>query len=195
MTNILSNPFKTDSKEIIDVLEEYNVKFFRSIKSHNTGTDRVAEFAEELKTDIIVNIQGDEPFVPKKLIERMLFDYSNNLCDVITVSTEINSNEEINNPNCVMVETDKNQFATKFLRTGNVHNPRRHVGIYGYSFNTLKELVKLKPTKNEIKFKLEQLRFLENGYSIYVSEFNEEIPPGIDTAEDVILADKYIKNK
>ncbi|MAU69133.1 MAG: 3-deoxy-manno-octulosonate cytidylyltransferase [Gammaproteobacteria bacterium] len=197
--DITENAFvATDSDLIKNSIIDISSNIIMTSADHISGTDRICEAANILNIDndaFILNLQGDEPFVPKKLIERMLFDYSNNLCDVITVSTEINSNEEINNPNCVMVETDKNQFATKFLRTGNVHNPRRHVGIYGYSFNTLKELVKLKPTKNEIKFKLEQLRFLENGYSIYVSEFNEEIPPGIDTAEDVILADKYIKNK
>lgn len=196
---ITDNAFvATDSDLIKNNIIDISSNIIMTSGDHISGTDRICEAAKILNIDndaFILNLQGDEPFIPKKLIERILFDYSNNDCDVITVSTEINSNEEINNPNCVMVETDKNQFATKFSRTGNVHNPRRHVGIYGYSFKILKKLVNLKPTKNEIKFRLEQLRFLENGYSIYVSEFNEEIPPGIDTEEDVILANKYIKSK
>jgi len=188
----------TDSDLIKNNIINMTSNIIMTSTDHISGTDRICEAAKILNVDedaFILNLQGDEPFIPKKLIEKIIHDYSNNTCDVITVSTKTKSNEEINNPNCVMVETDKNQYATKFTRTDNVSNPRRHIGIYGYSFNILQKLVSLKPTKNEIKFKLEQLRFLENGYSIYVSEFNEEIPPGIDTQEDVIMANKYIKDK
>ena len=188
----------TDSDLIKNNIIDMTSNIIMTSTDHISGTDRICEAAKILNVDedaFILNLQGDEPFIPKKLIEKIIHDYSNNTCDVITVSTKIKSNEEINNPNCVMVETDKNQYATKFTRSDNVPNPRRHIGIYGYSFNILQKLVSLKPTKNEINFKLEQLRFLENGYSIYVSEFNEEIPPGIDTEEDVIMANKYIKDK
>ena len=188
----------TDSDLIKNNIIDMTSNIIMTSTDHISGTDRICEAAKILNVDedaFILNLQGDEPFIPKKLIEKIIHDYSNNTCDVITVSTKIKSNEEVNNPNCVMVETDKNQYATKFTRSDNVPNPRRHIGIYGYSFNILQKLVSLKPTKNEIDFKLEQLRFLENGYSIYVSEFNEEIPPGIDTEEDVIMANKYIKDK
>ena len=188
----------TDSDLIKNNIIDMTSNIIMTSTDHISGTDRICEAAKILNIDedaFIINLQGDEPFIPKKLIEKIIHDYSNNTCDVITVSTKIKSNEEINNPNCVMVETDKNQYATKFTRSDNVPNPRRHIGIYGYSFDILQKLVSLKPTKNEINFKLEQLRFLENGYSIYVSEFNEEIPPGIDTEEDVIMANKYIKDK
>ena len=188
----------TDSDLIKNNIIDMTSNIIMTSTDHISGTDRICEAAKILNVDedaFILNLQGDEPFIPKKLIEKIIHDYSNNTCDVITVSTKIKSNEEVNNPNCVMVETDKNQYATKFTRSDNVPNPRRHIGIYGYSFNILQKLVSLKPTKNEINFKLEQLRFLENGYSIYVSEFNEEIPPGIDTEEDVIMANKYIKDK
>ena len=188
----------TDSDLIKNNIIDMTSNIIMTSTDHISGTDRICEAAKILNIDedaFIINLQGDEPFIPKKLIEKIIHDYSNNTCDVITVSTKIKSNEEINNPNCVMVETDKNQYATKFTRSDNVPNPRRHIGIYGYSFNILQKLVSLKPTKNEINFKLEQLRFLENGYSIYVSEFNEEIPPGIDTEEDVIMDNKYIKDK
>ena len=80
-----------------------------------------------------------------------------------------------------------------FVRTGEIKDPKRHIGIYGYKLSTLNKLVKLKPTPNELQLKLEQLRFLENNYSIYVTNFNEEIPHGIDTYEDVIFAKEYLK--
>jgi 3-deoxy-manno-octulosonate cytidylyltransferase (CMP-KDO synthetase) len=93
-----------------------------------------------------------------------------------------------------MVEIDNNNFATQFSRTGSLNNPKRHIGIYGYLFNTLNQLVNLKPTVNELEFKLEQLRFLENSYSIYVSSYFNNIPDGIDTAEDVTNANSYLQN-
>ena len=102
---------------------------------------------------------------------------------------------ELTNQNCVLVETDMNGYATNFVRTGNIEDPKRHIGIYGYSFKTLNELVKLKPTKSELSLKLEQLRFLENNYSIYVSEYDEQIPNGIDTQEDVENALNFLKNE
>ena len=185
----------TDSELIKSNIISISSNVIMTSSDHISGTDRIYEAAKELNINddaLILNLQGDEPFIPKKLIKKIIQDYFSNNCDVITVSTQLNSMNELNNPNCVMVETDKNKFATKFIRTGSINNPRRHIGIYGYSFNTLKKLVNLKPTRSEIKLKLEQLRFLENNYSIYVSEFNEEIPPGIDTPEDVISANKYL---
>ena len=84
-------------------------------------------------------------------------------------------------------------YAINFVRTGNIKNPRRHLGIYGYSFKTLSALIKLKPTNNELSLNLEQLRFLENNYSIFVSHFDKEIPNGIDTQDDVDNALMYLK--
>ena len=77
----------------------------------------------------------------------------------------------------------------------NFTNPMRHIGIYGYSYKILNNLVNLEPTKSELEFKLEQLRFLENNYSIYVSYYDGNIPSGIDTEQDVIAANKYLQNK
>ena len=100
---------------------------------------------------------------------------------------------ELTNPNCVLVETDIKNYAVSFVRSGNIKNPRRHLGIYGYSFKTLSALIKLKPTNNELSLNLEQLRFLENNYSIFVSNFDKEIPNGIDTQDDIDNALMYLK--
>ena len=116
-----------------------------------------------------------------------------NKCDVITCSNKITEQKDISDPNCVLVETDSRNFAIKFTRDGPIKNPNRHIGIYGYSLKTLKQLVSLKPTKNELLLKLEQLRFLENDYSIYVSKYNGEVPRGIDTKEDLAFANQYLK--
>jgi len=69
----------------------------------------------------------------------------------------------------------------------------RHIGIYGYKYKTLSKIINLEPTPNELEHKLEQLRFLDNNLSIYMTQFKGEVPPGIDTKEDVIRAEKYLQ--
>jgi len=186
----------TDSEKIKENIEQISNNVVITSDHHISGTDRIHEAANELnlhENTFILNLQGDEPFIPKQLIFNVINDFFSNECDVITVSNKIRSREEIDNPNCVLVETDDNSFATKFVRTGEIKDPKRHIGIYGYKLSTLNKLVKLKPTSNELQLKLEQLRFLENNYSIYVTNFDEEIPHGIDTNEDVISAKEYLK--
>ena len=188
----------TDSNLIKENVFEISKNVIMTSSEHISGTDRICEAAAKLDLDedtLILNLQGDEPFIPSDLVTKVINEYNKNQCDVITVSTLIKSDNEITNQNCVLVETDMNGYATNFVRTGNIEDPKRHIGIYGYSFKTLNELVKLKPTKSELSLKLEQLRFLENNYSIYVSEYDEQIPNGIDTQEDVENALNFLKNE
>ena len=188
----------TDSNLIKENVFEISKNVIMTSSEHISGTDRICEAAAKLDLDedtLILNLQGDEPFIPSDLVTKVINEYNKNQCDVITVSTLIKSDNEITNQNCVLVETDMNGYATNFVRTGNIEDPKRHIGIYGYSFKTLNELVKLKPTKSELSLKLEQLRFLENNYSIYVTEYDEQIPNGIDTQEDVENALNFLKNE
>ena len=188
----------TDSNLIKQNVFKISKNVIMTSSEHISGTDRICEAAAKLDLDedtLILNLQGDEPFIPSDLVTKVINEYNKNQCDVITVSTLIKSDNELTNQNCVLVETDMNGYATNFVRTGNIKDPKRHIGIYGYSFKTLNELVKLKPTKSELSLKLEQLRFLENNYSIYVSEYDEQIPNGIDTQEDVENALNFLKNE
>ena len=194
--NISKNSFvATDSNLISKNISNISNNILMTSKNHISGTDRIYEAATQLnlsKETLIINLQGDEPFLPKELIDNMINDYNKNTCDVITASNKINKQDELANPNCVLVETDNKNYATKFVRVGDVHDPERHIGIYGYSLKVLEEFVNLKPTKSELSLKLEQLRFLENNYSIYVTKYNEEIPNGIDTQDDIEKAVKYL---
>ncbi|MAR95384.1 MAG: 3-deoxy-manno-octulosonate cytidylyltransferase [Gammaproteobacteria bacterium] len=188
----------TDSELIKENLKSISSKIIMTSPDHLSGTDRIFEAAKKINIQddsFILNLQGDEPFIPKKLINQVIEDYSKNKCDVITVSTNIRSEEDILNPNCVLVDVDKSNYAINFGRTGDFTNTRRHIGIYGYSFKILKKITELEPTKNELAYKLEQLRFLENKYSIYVSHYNENIPHGIDTKEDISNAIKFLNKK
>tara|TARA_B100001250_G_scaffold366291_1_gene347601 strand:- start:2824 stop:3543 length:720 start_codon:yes stop_codon:yes gene_type:complete len=190
----------TDSELIKDNLLNISSNVIMT-SEHISGTDRIYEAASKLNLPndtFILNLQGDEPFIPKELIDQVINDFNENDCDVITVSTTIKSKDDIFNPNCVLVETDKDMYAENFVRVPDSDltiNPLRHIGIYGYSFKTLNSLVNLEPTKSELEFKLEQLRFLENNYTIYVSHYDENMPNGIDTEQDVLNANKYLQSK
>ena len=194
--NISPNTFvATDSELIANNLEMITSNVIMTSNEHISGTDRVHEAASKLNLNeqtLILNLQGDEPFIPNDLISQMKNNFYSLSCDIVTASNPLKSIEDIHNPSCVMVEVDESNYAKQFLRTGSLNNPMRHIGIYGYSLKTLNQLVSLKPTENEIKLKLEQLRFLENGFSIYVSNYIDDIPDGIDTADDVIKAKSYL---
>ena len=190
----------TDSELIKDNILKISSNVIMT-SEHISGTDRIHEAASKLSLPddtFILNLQGDEPFIPKKLISQVINDFNENDCDVITVSTNIQLIDDVDNPNCVLVEADENMYAENFIRVPDFDvtiNPLRHIGIYGYSFKTLNNIVNLEPTKSELEFKLEQLRFLENDYKIYVSHYDGYIPNGIDTEQDVIAANKYLQNK
>ena len=194
--NISPNTFvATDSELIAKNLEIITSNVIMTANEHISGTDRVHEAATKLNLNeqtLILNLQGDEPFIPNDLISQMKNNFYSLSCDIVTASNPLKSIEDIHNPSCVMVEVDESNYAKQFLRTGSINNPMRHIGIYGYSLKTLNQLVSLKPTENEIKLKLEQLRFLENDFSIYVSNYIDDIPDGIDTADDVIKAKSYL---
>ena len=194
--NISPNTFvATDSELIAKNLEMITSNVIMTSNEHISGTDRVHEAASKLNLNeqtLILNLQGDEPFIPNDLISQMKNNFYSLSCDIVTASNPLKSKEDIHNPSCVMVEVDDSNYAKQFLRTGSLNNPMRHIGIYGYSLKTLNQLVSLKPTENEIKLKLEQLRFLENDFSIYVSNYIDDIPDGIDTADDVIKAKSYL---
>jgi len=190
----------TDSELIKDNIFKISSNVIMT-SEHISGTDRIHEAASKLSLPddtFILNLQGDEPFIPKKLISQVINDFNENDCDVITVSTNIQLIDDVDNPNCVLVEADENMYAENFIRVPDLDvtiNPLRHIGIYGYSFKTLNNIVNLEPTKSELEFKLEQLRFLENDYKIYVSHYDGYIPNGIDTEQDVIAANKYLQSK
>jgi 3-deoxy-manno-octulosonate cytidylyltransferase (CMP-KDO synthetase) len=140
-------------------------------------------------------LQGDEPFVPIDLLKLIQNDFNKNTCDVITASQKITNVNDLQNPNCVKVHTTNN-YADDFQRICKVNtkNASHHLGIYGYRLSTLNKLVELTPTERELELKLEQLRFMDNNFSIYVSSYTNTVQGGIDTQEDVDNAILYLKN-
>ena len=187
----------TDSKKIEQNLSEYTSSIIMTSSDHISGTDRIYEAAKKLniKDDsLIINLQGDEPFLPIDAVSQIIQTYHSIEPDVITLSCSLDDVNDLNNPNCVKVKTNIDNYALDFFRISDEENLNRHIGIYGYSFKTLKKLINLDPSDREIEYKLEQLRFLDNNFSIYVSYYDRNIPHGIDTDLDVINARKILNN-
>jgi 3-deoxy-manno-octulosonate cytidylyltransferase (CMP-KDO synthetase) len=132
--------------------------------------------------------------MPKKLVNQLVSDFYNNKCDVISACHPIDNINDLENSNCVKVLCDEKNYAINFYRKipNNNADYLRHIGIYGYKMKTLKKLVNLEPTNNELVNRLEQLRFMDNNYSIYMTKYLSKIPSGIDTQEDVDSALNYL---
>lgn len=200
----------TDDARIKEAVERFGGKCVMTRSDHKSGTERCGEVMEKMKAegktfDIVLNVQGDEPFVNKEQITTLLSAFSDNKTEIATLAKRIASTEELTSPNNVKVITDEYNIALYFSRTPipylrdcsieqwvDKHYYLKHIGIYAYLSNVLKNLVELKSTPLEESEKLEQLRWLEHGYVIKVLETEcENI--GIDTLEDLEAARLRLK--
>ena len=203
----------TDDKRVFDAVRYFGGTAVMTSPEHRTGTDRIAEAADGLNVDIIVNVQGDEPLIEPEMIDEAIRPLTNDSEIVAaTLKTKIRDEAELNNPNVVKVVTDKNDFALYFSRLPvpyhrdewkdlkhlTVHGSRftvfKHIGLYVYRKDFLLKFAKMKPTPLEEAEKLEQLRVLENGYKIKVVE-TEHDSIGVDTEEDLEKVRKIVLKK
>lgn len=194
----------TDSDDIINVLKEFDIKFLKSKEDHNTGTDRIAEFSKKFKSDIIINVQGDEPFVLKEDLSKIINTFKNdieNKINVISLMTKLISVEEINNPNNVKVVVDKNNNSLMFSRAiipykrvENNVNYFKHIGIYAFRNSFLNKFKKFKQTNLELTEMIEALRIIEHGYNIHMIEIDHE-QISIDTIDDFNKAKSMLNKK
>lgn len=192
----------TDSEEIAQVCEQHQIKVILTRADHPTGTDRLGEVAIKLNLDpqaIVVNVQGDEPFIPPELINQVAQTLAENThCAIATAGLPIEDQGEIDNPNVVKIAMNKRGQALYFSRapipylrdTQNQISQRctRHIGIYAYRAAFLSQFSNLEPAPIEQAESLEQLRALWHGFHIQVMITSEAPPPGIDTPEDLIRA-------
>lgn len=194
----------TDSDEIIDVLVKNDIKFLKSKNEHKTGTDRIAEFSNEFKSDIIVNIQGDEPFINKNDLKKIIEVFNNdidNKIDIVSLMISLKSNNDIINPNNVKVIVDKNNNSIYFSRNVIPFNRSnykikyfKHVGIYAFRNSYLNEFKNYIQSDLEKTEMIEAIRVIENGKKIKMIEiFNEHI--SIDTIDDFKIAESILNNK
>ena len=194
----------TDSDEIIDVLVKNDIKFLKSKNEHKTGTDRIAEFSNEFKSDIIVNIQGDEPFINKNDLKKIIEVFNNdidNKIDIVSLMISLKSTNDIVNPNNVKVIVDKNNNSIYFSRNVIPFNRSnykikyfKHVGIYAFRKSFLNEFKNYIQSDLEKTEMIEAIRVIENGKKIKMIEiFNEHI--SIDTIDDFKIAESILNNK
>lgn len=192
----------TDSDLIFDEIVSNGGKAIKSIKEHESGSDRIAEAIEHLDVDIVVNVQGDEPFIDadplQKVIEVFQKDSAKHV-DLASVMREITNEDDINNPNNVKVVVDQNEFALFFSRSV-IPYPReknvgvryfQHIGIYAFRKQALLDFYNLPMQSLEASEKLEQLRYLEFGKRIKMVE-TTHVGIGIDTPEDLEKARKML---
>lgn len=195
-TNLFDDVFVvTDSILIYDEIISNGGKAIMSIKEHESGSDRIAEAVMNLDVDIVVNVQGDEPFINAEPLAKVLDVFRNdyeNKVDLASLMFEITDQEEINSPNNVKVVTDQNGFALYFSRSV-IPYPReknvgvrymKHIGIYAFRKQALLDFYSLPMKSLEASEKLEQLRYLEFGKRIKMVETNQG-SIGIDTLEDL----------
>ena len=195
---------RTDADEIVEILKKHNIKFLKSLKSHNTGTDRIAEFADKLNSDIIVNVQGDEPFISKDDLIKIINEFkcdSNNLVNVVSLMIKLSNIDEINNPNNVKVVVDNNNDSILFSRSiipfdrdDLKPNYYKHIGVYAFRTLYLKKFAKYDQTPLEKAEMIEALRIVEHGEKIRMIEiFKEHV--SIDTIDDLKMAESILKQK
>ena len=197
----------TDDKRIFNAVGKFWGEVVMTSPKHKSGTDRIGEAAQLTcvkDAEIIVNIQGDEPFIDYRNIDKAIMPLLKDKEIVVaTLASKIDDIREINDPNTVKVVFDKEKFAVDFSRTVKPYNTKKgkanfykHIGLYVYRKNYLLKFIKMKPSKRELAEKLEQLRILDNNGDIKVvlTRLNSQ---SVDTKDDLkkILKDEKVGKK
>ncbi|MCF0243484.1 MAG: 3-deoxy-manno-octulosonate cytidylyltransferase [Bacteroidaceae bacterium] len=200
----------TDDDRILNEVESFGGKAVMTRSDHKSGTDRIQEAVEKIggDYDVVINIQGDEPFVQRSQIETLMALFDDPQTQIGTLGKPFDTAGgmgNVDNPNSPKIVTDKNGFALYFSRSvipyvrGKEHDTwhenfpyLKHLGVYAYKTNVLKEVTTLPLSALEVAESLEQLRWLENGYRIRVGKTDVETV-GIDTPEDLEKAEEFLK--
>ncbi|KJF44711.1 3-deoxy-manno-octulosonate cytidylyltransferase [Draconibacterium sediminis] len=193
----------TDDDRIFDAVKAFGGEVVKTLPTHQSGTDRCAEaalkIAKNRPVDIVVNIQGDEPFVKPEQIELIKSCFESET-EIATLVKKVDSEEELFNPNRPKVVLNKNDFALYFSRSPipyfrgeenknwvKKHTFWSHIGMYAFKADVLQKITQLEQGELEMAESLEQLRWLENGYKIKTAE-TTSATMGIDTPEDLEAA-------
>ena len=194
-----------EDQEIVNNVKENGGEAILTSNKHKTGTDRIYEVVKKLNRsdiELVMNLQGDEPLINIEDIQNLnkqMISFGYNLG---TLASKIDDKQIFENQDIVKVTTDKSldlskfPLALKFSRKSekNIKNIYHHLGIYCYNLETLKKFVSLKQSSNEIKYKLEQLRALDNNININVA-LAKSLSIGVDTKEDYVAIKKIMEYK
>ena len=190
----------TDDQRIMDAVKAFGGEAVMTSPHHQSGTERCAEVAGTLRLtpdDVVVNIQGDEPYIRSEAINLLINQFKDSSVQIATLAKEFRPDEDPENPNMVKVTFSASGRALTFSRSPlpyyrNTEVPRihyKHIGIYAYRYGTLRDIVRLPLSTLENAEKLEQLRWLENDYAIHVAPCAYE-SVAIDTPEDLVRAEQ-----
>ena len=210
VTSVLGEAYvATDDDRIFKAVESFGGHAVMTRTDHKSGTDRIEEAAIKLQTnaDVIINVQGDEPFIQPEQIKTLCECFNDKTTDIATLGIKFKTLEAVKNPNSPKIILDNMGFAMYFSRSVIPYirgkeetewlqsfNFLKHIGMYAYRRNILKEVTALPQSSLEIAESLEQLRWLQNGYKIKVGETTQETI-GIDTPEDLEAAVKKLNTE
>ena len=195
----------TDDQRIFDHVKQFGGNVVMTSVNHRSGTDRIEEALQHIGGDweVVVNVQGDEPFIQPSQIETLCSCFDDPKTEIATLGKPFTSIEAVENPNSPKIVLDNKGYALYFSRScipfvrgidkkdWLSHFPfLKHLGIYAYRTEVLKQITQLPQSSLELAESLEQLRWLQNGFRIKVGKTDFETI-GIDTPDDLIKAEKY----
>ncbi len=191
----------TDSEIIFNEITDNGGKAIMSIGNHESGTDRIAEAAQTIETDIILNVQGDEPFIDGELLGKLLNAFNDETVHVASVMKVFKDISLVSNPNYVKVVVDKNMRSLLFSRSVIPYHREQnliptyyeHIGVYAFRKQALLQFTKWEMTPLESLEKIECLRYLENGIPLKMI-LTEHAGVKIDVPEDLENAKTYLKS-
>lgn len=199
----------TDDERIYDVVKSFGGQVVMTRTDHKSGTDRIEEAIEKIggEWDVVVNVQGDEPFVAKSQLDTICHCFDDPTTQIATLGKPFESMEAVQNPNSPKIVVDNMGFAMYFSRSvipyvrGKeksswlTHYPfLKHLGIYAYRKDVLRQVTQLPQSSLEIAESLEQLRWLQNGFKLKVGTTDVETV-GIDTPHDLERAEEFLKTQ
>lgn len=201
----------TDNAQIASVVESFGGRYVLTSEKHRSGTDRCAEALSLIRKktsqnfDVVVNIQGDEPFIQTKQLSLLVESFKQKDIHIATLIKQIDCNEDVFNPTKPKVVVSKNGKALYFSRSPipyfrdeeqnawvDSHRYFKHIGLYAYRSDVLEDICQLPQSNLEIAESLEQLRWLENGYHIHAEETDIE-SISVDTPEDLQKAEEWAR--
>ena len=207
VSSVLSDVWvATDDERIRQAVELFGGRVVMTRTDHKSGTDRIEEAAEKIGTtaDVVINVQGDEPFIQRSQVETIMHLFDDAETQIGTIGKPFDTIEQAENPNSPKIVTDVRGYALYFSRSVipfirgherqqwlNQFPFLKHLGLYAYRRDVLRQITKLPQSSLEKAESLEQLRWLQNGYRIKVGLTDVETV-GIDTPEDLARAEEFL---
>ena len=183
----------TDDDRIFKAVNKFGGKAVMTSSELKSGSDRIGQVVKDMSVDVVLNIQGDEPFIESSIIDDIVRSFNEPNVVAVTPVRRSDGDDDLSDPNIVKVELDENWNALNFSRS-QISEKWIHIGVYGYTHEFLMKYIGLEQTPREISESLEQLRIIEHGYNIKVIETSYHAFP-IDTEADLKRANNLIMER